>query len=160
MFRFIPADMPFIRVGSGVVGPGKRPPVLKQVVQKGESSFALVFDHFSLVRDGALVKCKLEQPSPSSADLLSPLSGQVNTDIFIRLQTRKLLLLFKNNNVIHSLILYTYGITYSSHNFFAFNSPLLIYVGAYVTFPFLVLLFFLFLSHFLLFSLSLFNFFS
>lgn len=75
-----PTDYSIIRVGSNVVAPGRRQPVLKQIVQKGETNFALVFDHYDVVRDGSVVKVRLQQPSSpstaSSADLLSPASTQ------------------------------------------------------------------------------------
>jgi hypothetical protein len=76
------------RLGSSVLAPGKRPPLLKEVVQKGEKGFALVFEHYALVREGSLVGARIQPPSggtavqspPSSgtADLLSPVTGQVS----------------------------------------------------------------------------------
>jgi len=67
------------RLGSSVVAPGKRAPVLKQVVQKGETGFALVFEHYALVREGREVGERLQPPATGPADLLSPITSQVSS---------------------------------------------------------------------------------
>ncbi len=63
--------------------------MLREVVQKGEKGFALVFEHYALVREGSLVGARLQPPaagtavqsppSSGSADLLSPVVGQVSS---------------------------------------------------------------------------------
>ena len=60
-----------------MVAPGKRDPVVKQVVQKGEASFAFVFEHYELLHEGDTINTRLQQPASSQADLLSPTTNQV-----------------------------------------------------------------------------------